>query len=65
MKMSTWKYFKRSSDVPDPEGPLSKELDSYTIRLVDEKVNPEIEKSQRGERGPYVKLMPSQKAAME
>ena len=61
-KMSIMKYFKRSSDLPDPEGPLSKELDSYTIRLVNEKVKPKIEKSQCGERGPYVKLTPSQKA---
>ena len=62
VKMSILKYFKRSSNLPDPEGPLSKELDSYTIRLVNEKVKPEIEKSQHCERGPYVKLMPSQKA---
>ena len=53
VKMSILKYFKRSSDLPDPEGPLSKELDSYTIRLVNEKVKPEIGKSQRGECGLY------------
>ena len=62
VKMSILKYFKRSSDLPDPEGPLSKKLDSYTIRLVNEKVKPEIKKSQHGECGPYVKLTPSQKA---
>ena len=65
MKMSILKYFKRGSDLPDPEGPLSKKLDSYTIRLVNEKVKPEIKKSQRGERGPYVKLTPSQKALVK
>ena len=47
VKMSVLKYFRRSSDLPDPKGPLSKELDSYTIRLVNEKWKPEIEKSQR------------------
>ena len=45
VKMSILRHFKRSSDLPDPEGPLSKELDSYTIRLVNEKVKPEIDKS--------------------
>ena len=52
--MSILKYFKRSSDLFDPEGPLSKELDPYTIRLVNEKVKSEIEKSGSGKRGPYV-----------
>ena len=60
--MSILNYFKRSSDLPDPVGPLSKDLKSETIRLVNQKVKPEIDKSQRGERGPYVKLTPSQKA---
>ena len=55
MTMSILKFFKTSSDLPDPEGPLSKELDSYTIHLVNEKVKPEIEKLQRGECGPCVK----------
>ena len=55
-------YFKRSSDLPDPEGPLSKHLKSETVRLANHKVKPEIDKSQRGKRGPYVKLTPSQKA---
>ena len=43
--MSILKYFKRSSYLPDPEGPLSKELDPYKIRLVNEKVKSKIEKS--------------------
>ena len=60
--MSLLKYFKRSSDLPDPNGPLSKELDPFTIRLVNERVKPEIEKSLSGKRGPYVILTPLQRA---
>ena len=52
--MSILKYFKRSSDLPDPEGSLSKELDPYTICLVNEKVKSGIEESRSGKRGPYV-----------
>ena len=52
--MSILKYFKRISGLPDPEGPLSKELDPYTICLVKEKVKSEIEKSRSDKRGPYV-----------
>ena len=59
---SILKYFKRSSDLPDPKGPLSKELDPCTICLVNEKVKPEIKKAQHGKRGSYVILIPSQKA---
>ena len=62
--MSILKYFKRSSDLPDPEGPLSIELDPYTFRLANEKVKSEIKKSRSGKRGPYVKLTSSQKALM-
>ena len=62
--MSILNYFKQSSDLPDPEGPLSKDLKSERIRLVNQKVKPAIEKSERGERGPYVKLTPSQKAVI-
>ena len=51
--MSILKYFKRSSDLPKPEGPLGKELDPYTIRLVNENVKSEIEKSRSGKQGPY------------
>lgn len=54
--------FKRSCDLRDPEGPLNKELDPYTIRLVNEKVKSEIEKSHSGKREPYVRLTPLQKA---
>ena len=55
VKMSILNYIKTSSDLPDPEGPLSKEMDSYTIHLVNEKEKPETQKSQCGECGPYVK----------
>ena len=57
MKMPVLRYFKRSRNLrPDPKVPLNKELDSYTVRLVNEEVKPEVKKSQRGERGPFVKL---------
>ena len=62
--MSILNYIKRSSDLPDPEGPLSKDLKSETIRLVNQKVKPEIDKAQRGERGPYDKLTSSQKTVI-
>ena len=48
--------------LPDPEGPLSKEIDPCTIRFINEKVKPEIEKSRSGKRGAYVKRTPHQKA---
>ena len=52
--MSILKYIKRSGDLSNPEGPLSKELDPYTILLVNEKVKSDIKKSQSGKQGPYV-----------
>ena len=57
-------YFKSATDLPDPEGPLKKHLSPQTIRKVNEKVKPEIEKLKRGKRGPYVKLTPAQKATI-
>lgn len=59
------RYFKRSataSDLPDPHGPLSKELQSHTIRVVNKKIKPDVEKINHGERELYVKLTPSQRA---
>ena len=53
MRMSILKYFK-STNLPDPEGLLSKELDPSTIRLVNEQVKPKIKKAERGKQGPYL-----------
>ena len=41
---------------------MKKDLSPQTIRVVDEKVKPEIEKLKNGKRGPHAKLTPSQKA---
>ena len=64
MSVGILRYFKKSaaSDLPDPHGPLSKELQPQTIRAVNEKIKPDLEKTSRGERGPYLKLTPSQRA---
>ena len=51
VEMSILKCLKRSSDLPDTEGPFSKEMESYTIRFANEKVKPENDKSQRYEMG--------------
>ena len=52
--MSILKYIKRSSDLSNPEGSLSKELDPYIICLVNEKVKSDIQKSRSCKRGLYV-----------
>ena len=43
---------------------MNNDLKSETIRLVNQKVKPEIDKSQHGECEPYVELTPSQKAVV-
>ena len=60
--MSLYKYFQPTVMLPDPEGPLKKDICSLTIQIVNDKVRTELEKKPQGSRNPYLKLTPAQKA---
>ena len=65
--MSICDYFKPTVGLPNPEGPLKQEIRSSTIRDVNKKVSPIIERGleTRGRsRGAYIKLTPDQKATV-
>ena len=61
--MTLYSYFKASdTKLPDPRGPLSKEVPSTAIAAANGEVNHMV-KLQRGKtRGRYTKFIPEQKA---
>ena len=64
--MSIRDYFKPAIDLPNPEGPLKEEIRPSTIRDVNKKLSPVIQRELQPTGGrsrePYVKLTPEQKA---
>ena len=67
--MSICEYFKPTVSLPYPNGPLKEKIWSSTIRDVNKKVCPEVERGLkkpgcRGFREPYVKLTPEQTAVI-
>ena len=48
--------------LPDPLGPLSKEMDSGTIRELNKEVESLVNSGTMGKRSPYLKVMAQQKA---
>jgi len=67
--MVLWKYFKPcrkdacGMPLPDPSGPLSKELDSSIIKVANDEVTAAIENSS-GKRLAYLKLNDEQRATI-
>ena len=61
--MALYRYFKASdTKLPDPRGPLSKEVPSTAIAAANGEVKHVVELQRGKTRGPYTKFTPEQKA---
>lgn len=68
--MALYKYFKPCRKVtfnmpfPDPEGPLSEEMDTETVKELSKDVVALINSSTMGKRSPYLKVTVEQKTTI-
>ena len=61
--MALYRYFKASdTKLPDPRGPLSKDVPSTAIAAANGEVKHVVELQRGKTRGPYTKFTPEQKA---
>ena len=62
--MALYRYFQAKTDaqLPDPRGPLSKELPSTAILCANREVTNVLQLQQTKSRGPYTKFTPEEKA---
>ena len=71
LNMALYKYFKPrrkatfNMPLPDPEGPLSEEMDTETIKESNKEVVALINSGTMGKRSPYLKVTAEQKATIE
>ena len=65
--MSILNYFRSKASVPDPNGPLSRQIPSDTIRSINQEVKKRLVHAKSRNincRGPYQKISPEDKAGM-
>ena len=61
--MSILKYFKRTSSLPDPKGPLSEEVPTVSIAEANKEVKKVIDQPPKKRKGTtYIKVTPEVKA---
>ena len=70
MASTLYKYFKPCRKVtcnmplPNPEGPLSKEIDTETIKELNKEVEALVNSGRMGKRSPYLKVTAEQRATI-